>query len=205
VTLSWTVVAVGFSLAYMVGSLPFSYWIGRLALRTDIRTQGDGNPGATNVLRAGGKGWGALALALDFLKGALPVALANFVLRWDGLALALIATAPILGHAFSPFLGFRGGKAVAATFGIWTGLTIWEGPSVLGIMLGLWYAFIDVDGWAVLLAMLSLLLYLLLIGHTDNALLISWVGNTALLAWKHRQDLMQTPELRQWLRKRITI
>ncbi|MBC7810436.1 MAG: glycerol-3-phosphate acyltransferase [Burkholderiales bacterium] len=203
-TPSWIAAAVGFGLAFVAGSLPFSYWIGRLALKTDIRTRGDGNPGATNVLRAGGRGWGALALALDCLKGALPVAVANFVLHWDGLALALVAIAPILGHAFSPFLAFRGGKAVAATFGIWTGLTIWEAPSVLGIMLGLWYAFIDVDGWAVLLAMLSLLMYFVLTGHTGDTLLIAWVGNTAVLAWKHRQDLTRMPEPRRWLQKRGT-
>jgi glycerol-3-phosphate acyltransferase PlsY len=105
-TLIWTLIA------FIAGSLPFSVWVGRLALRTDIRRYGDHNPGATNVGRAGGWQWGALALLLDMLKGALPVGLAWY---WGGLAgwaLLPVALAPVLGHGYSPFLGFRGGKAL---------------------------------------------------------------------------------------------
>ncbi|MDX1689246.1 MAG: glycerol-3-phosphate acyltransferase, partial [Candidatus Promineifilaceae bacterium] len=111
--------------AFLCGSLPFSVWIGRAALEKEITRFGDGNPGAANVWRAGGVGWGMLAGLLDFLKGATPVALANYVLGLDSLILAFVAIAPIAGHAFSPFLRFRGGKALAVTFGIWAGLTIW--------------------------------------------------------------------------------
>ena len=72
----WTIVA------FLAGSIPFSVWLGRLALRTDIRRYGDHNPGATNVARAGGWQLGALALVLDMLKGAIPVGLAWY---WGGL------------------------------------------------------------------------------------------------------------------------
>lgn len=187
-------------LSFLSGALPFSVWVGRLALQTDIRRYGDGNPGATNVVRSGGKGWGALALLLDTLKGTLPVGLAYF---WAGLAgwlLVAVAVAPVAGHAFSPLLRFRGGKAVAVTFGMWAGLTLWEGPTVLGLALGLWFALVVVDGWAVILAMFSLLAYLLL-ARPDPVLLVIWAGNTLILAWKYRSDLLQAPALRSWLRR----
>jgi len=59
-------------LGFFLGAIPFSLLIGKAALRTDIRTVGDGNPGATNVLRSGSKAWAAMAMLLDMLKGALP-------------------------------------------------------------------------------------------------------------------------------------
>ena len=194
--LLWTV--IGFA----SGSLMFSLWLGRLALGRDIRAVGDGNPGATNVILAGGVGWGALAVLLDVFKGAIPVFLAKFVALVSGPGLVLVALAPILGHAFSPWLGFRGGKAVAATFGVWIGLTIWEAPSVLGILLGTWFAFVAVSGWALLFALLSLGVYLLLT-NPDPVYLAVWAGSTALLAYKYRADLGRFPEPRPWLKARL--
>lgn len=195
ITLIWLIIA------FLSGSLPFSVWVGQLALRTDIRRYGDGNPGATNVLRSGSRGWAALALSLDSLKGAIPVGLAYFWAGLTGWLLVAVALAPVLGHAFSPLLRFRGGKAVAVTFGLWTGLTLWEGPTVLGLALGLWFVIVAVDGWAMLLALFSLLAYLLL-ARPEPDLLTIWIGNTLILAWKHRADLAQWPQPRSWLKKK---
>ncbi len=187
-------------LAFFSGALPFSVWIGKFALRTDIRRYGDANPGATNVFRAGGKWIGGVALLLDFLKGALPVGLAHLQGGLTGWPLVAVALAPILGHAFSPFLRFKGGKAVAVTGGVWCGLTLWEGPTVAGLLLGLAYWLIAVDGWAVLTALLGLLLYLLLTPDDWNGwaarpstwvILAVGIGNLLILAWKHRMDLRQ--------------
>jgi glycerol-3-phosphate acyltransferase PlsY len=180
--------------------VPFSVWIGRLALRTDIRRYGDGNPGASNVVRSGGWRWGALALLLDALKGAIPIGLTYWWAGLTGWSLVAVAIAPVAGHAFSPLLRFQGGKAVAVTFGIWAGLTLGEGPLVLGLALGLWFAVIAVDGWAVLLALLSLGAYLLMARPDDVTWLAIWAGNTLILAWKHRADLARFPGLRAWLR-----
>lgn len=192
--LAWT------AAAFLAGSLPFSVWIGWLALRTDIRGYGDGNPGATNVFRAGGRTWGALAIVLDFLKAALPVGLARFAAGLDGWPLAAVALAPIAGHAFSPFLGFHGGKALASTFGVWTGLTLWLAPTLLGLLFALWYLLLVVEGWAVIAAMLCLLPVLLVLD--DPVLVVVWTGNVALLAWKHRADLARRPRLRLSLSRR---
>ena len=194
-------------LAYGCGSLPFSLWIGRLFLHQDIRDQADRNPGATNVLRAGGRGSAGLALALDMLKGAAPVGLAHLVLGMSGWQLILIAIFPVLGHAFSPFLRFRGGKAVAVTGGIWSGLTVWEGPTVGGLALGLATRFVGANGWAVLLAMFTLLAWLLLTPPSWNLLGMRpeprlivpiWIGNMLILIWKHRADLSLLPVAPDW-------
>ena len=196
---------------FFLGSLPFSVWVGRLALRKDIRVYGDGNPGASNVLRAGGWGWGVLAFFLDYLKGAIPVGLAYQIAGFSGWPLVGIALAPVFGHAFSPFLRFRGGKAMATTLGIWTGLTIWQGPIVLGLGLGFWFLLLVGDGWAVLLAMLGLIVFLtftspqiygsLVRPPLRPDLLAIWLVNFALVAWKYRADLARRPGLRPWLRK----
>ncbi|THF86262.1 glycerol-3-phosphate acyltransferase [Deinococcus sp. KSM4-11] len=102
-------------LSYLLGSIPAAAWVAR-ARGVDIRTVGSGNSGATNVLRSVGKG-PALAVALfDILKGALAVWIAH-ALGLDGLWSALCGLAAVIGHNYSPFLGFRGGKGVATSFG----------------------------------------------------------------------------------------
>lgn len=191
--------------AFLCGSLPFSVWIGQFVVRQDIRRYGDGNPGATNVLRAGGRLSAFLALALDILKGALPVGLAHLVAGISGRELALVAMMPVLGHAFSPFLSGRGGKAVAASFGIWGGLTLWEGPAVAGLFMAVGVLLIGFNGWTVMLAMLGLLLYVLSspdlppwpLRPDFNTLLAAWVANLAILVWTHRHELAAWPRLRK--------
>ena len=108
--------------AYLLGSLPSGYLICRWVANIDIRTVGSKNIGATNVARNLGKSWGLLVLAMDMAKGALPVVVALGV--WSGgthkslLIVALAALAAFLGHLFSAFLHFNGGKGVATAFGI---------------------------------------------------------------------------------------
>jgi glycerol-3-phosphate acyltransferase PlsY len=181
-----------FLFGFTLGALPFSVWIGNWALQKDIRTTGDHNPGATNVLRSGGKGWYALALMLDIGKGALPVGLAAQVAGISGWSLIPIALAPPLGHAFSPFLKFRGGKAVATAFGVWIGLTLWKMPLVSLSLLTLFSLLITPSGWAVLITLagmgVSIWLWL-----ADPVLLGVLLSHAALLIFTHRSDLMQRP------------
>jgi glycerol-3-phosphate acyltransferase PlsY len=179
-----------FILAFLSGSLPFSVWVGKIALGKDIQQYGDKNPGSANVFRAGSKFWGAVALLLDFLKGAIPVAIAYSLFQLEGWALTAVALAPILGHAFSPFLKFRGGKALAVTFGVWCGLTLWLVPTLLGISFAVWLKAVKVAGLAVVLGLLSLLPALLWL-QPPFAWFAIWLGNTIILAWKHRPDLQQ--------------
>ena len=176
--------------------------MGNHYLKTDIRSVGDANPGATNVYRAGGRAVAALALFLDFVKGALPV---GFAYLWAGLTsshLVWVALAPVAGHAFSPFLGGRGGKAIAVTFGIWAGLTGWEGPTVAGVFLLAGVALFDANGWVVLTAMAGLAAYMLLTPESWNGiyprpepatLLAVSIGTMAIVGWKHRADFAHPP------------
>jgi acyl phosphate:glycerol-3-phosphate acyltransferase len=120
-----------FAGGFLIGSIPFGYVIGRLFYRTDIRSQGSGNIGAMNALRTLGK-WGAVAvLLLDALKGFVPTASIFWFVKAHHLDLdfdpsfppgervlaSLVATGAILGHCFSPWLRFKGGKGVATSFG----------------------------------------------------------------------------------------
>ena len=187
------------TLAFISGSIPFSVIVGRLAGGGDIRQVGDHNPGATNVLRATNWRWFALAVLLDALKGAIPVGLAWFGGSVQGWQLLPIAVAPILGHAFSPFLRGRGGKAVATTFGVWVGLTLGAVPTIFGLLLGLMYATITVSGWAVILSfgLLGIFIYSYYAPLWPQFFGI-WLANFLILIWKHRNEIKQKPGIRRW-------
>ncbi len=181
---------------FMLGAIPFSPLIGRLVLGQDITRYGDKNPGATNVLRAGGFFWFTLALALDISKGALPVGLAYQVYGWQGWEAILIAVAPVAGHAFSPFLQGKGGKAIAAAFGTWIGLTLWQIPLVSMLLLILWSLLIKPSGWAVLIT-LFLLLPVIWFWLGDGVLVGAMVAQIGVLLIKQREELRVRPQLRR--------
>ncbi len=181
--------------AYLCGSLPFSVWLGHLFLGKEIRQFGDGNPGGTNVIRAGSRALGLAAILLDGLKGLLPVLAAQEIGGLQGWGLTAVALAAVAGHAFSIFLRFQGGKAVAVTFGVWAGLTGWGTLFLLGALLLLAYYTISIDGWAVICALLGLLVFLAATGSL-GAYLPVWLGNGLIIAWKHRFDLAHRPVIR---------
>lgn len=181
--------------SFVMGSLPLAVWLGRTGLKKDIRTYGDHNPGAFNVLRAGGFLWGGLAIILEITKGALPVGLAAGQFGIDGWGLVACAIAPIIGHAFSPFLNFRGGKALAVTFGVWIGLTIWPLPLIILLMLVLWYLIVTVSGWAVMFTFAGVGVYLGLTQAPWEHFAVFWL-NLAVIIYRHRADLAQPIRLR---------
>jgi glycerol-3-phosphate acyltransferase PlsY len=130
----------------------------------------------------------------------VPVGIPWFFLGIHNWGIVPIALAPLLGHAYSPWLRFRGGKAVAATFGIWTGLTLGAGPVMLGILLSLTFAVFVMSGWAVVFAVLGFGGFVWSrYGDFQPELMAIWLGNLALLAWKYRNDLEQLPAIRPWL------
>lgn len=191
----WLVAVVLTPAGYLLGSLLFAVLLARPA-RRDPRAVGDHNPGAVNAFKAAGPVVGVAALLLDFLKGAVPVGLARWVFGVEGWWLVPVALAPVLGHAFPLLVRFRGGKALAVTFGAWCGLTLWEGPTVLGVLLGLTALLQEEDGWNVVFALLGLGVWWLAWG-ADPVLLAVWVGSAAVLAFKHRRELRRPPRLRR--------
>jgi len=123
---------VSIAIAYLLGSIPFGYVLVRVFKQEDIREQGSGNIGATNVLRSGAKGLGVATLLLDLLKGLTAVLIARH-LAPDNYDVAVVAAvAAVLGHVFPVWLAFRGGKGVATALGVFLALT-W--PSALGAFL----------------------------------------------------------------------
>jgi glycerol-3-phosphate acyltransferase PlsY len=178
------------ALAYLCGALPFSVWVGRYGLRRDITTVGDRNPGATNVLRAGNFYWFSLALALDISKAAVPVGLAYQIFGWRDWPMLLIAIAPALGHAFSPFLNWRGGKALATLMGCWIGISLWVFSLAGVLLLVVWALLIKNSGWAVFFTQLSLLGWVLW-QQADGLIVAFWAAQFLLVLWTHRRDLRQ--------------
>ncbi|HEX5275915.1 MAG TPA: glycerol-3-phosphate 1-O-acyltransferase PlsY [Candidatus Rubrimentiphilum sp.] len=103
--------------SFLIGSIPFGYIIGVLFFKTDIRKSGSGNIGAMNALRTIGKGGAVAVLLLDALKGFLPPFLIVHFALLPPYGAAVAALAAVLGHCFSPWLGWKGGKGVATSFG----------------------------------------------------------------------------------------
>jgi acyl phosphate:glycerol-3-phosphate acyltransferase len=141
-------------LAFLFGSIPFGYIISRIVSKKDIRLSGSGNIGATNVSRVLGLKWGLLSFFFDFMKGYLPFVLAMMLFPELSKAWLLWMSIPaILGHNFSPFLGFKGGKGISTT----AGLLIAYHP-----LLGVW-------------SLISWLLMLFLFGYVSLASIVALV------------------------------
>lgn len=120
-------------LSYLLGSIPFAVVVSRLMGLQDPRSFGSGNPGATNVLRSGSKKAAVLTLLGDAAKGAVAVILAQVMSRKFGLpveVVAMSAVAAFLGHVYSFFLKFKGGKGVATGLGVLLALQPWLGLAV---------------------------------------------------------------------------
>lgn len=127
-----TLVLIGLLLfAFLCGSIPFGYLIAR-SQGVNIRAHGSGNIGATNVWRVMGKKWGLLCFVLDFFKGLVPSVLAGVMLDrgaasvlntdWSTALWLSVAVLAVLGHMYTPWLGFKGGKGVATGFGALVGV-----------------------------------------------------------------------------------
>jgi acyl phosphate:glycerol-3-phosphate acyltransferase len=190
------------AIAYLSGSIPFSVIIGQMALRSDIRAVGDGNPGAANAWKAGGWRVGIAAMLADFFKGALPVGVFHFLIPHEAWQIIPVAIAPMLGHAYPIFLNFKGGKALAVTFGTWAGLTLGEAPIVLGLLFAVLVVSLRSNAWAVMIGMGGLLAHLVM-RDAYWTLIAIWVLNMTILAWKHRRELALDVRMRSALYARV--
>ena len=191
--------------AFWLGACPFSVWIGRWLLDKDIRAYGDGNPGAANVFRAGGRKSGYLAVVLDTAKGIPFVALAYSFFGFSEVVIMAVALSAILGHAFSPLLGFKGGKSVAVTFGVLLALPQHEMLLTFAIFIFIGFLFIEIDAWTVMLGPAGSLAYLVATeGSSWESLFMLCVF--VILAVKHFDELKTIPRPRgrliNWLLSR---
>jgi glycerol-3-phosphate acyltransferase PlsY len=198
----WLPFVFGFVIAYLIGSVPFGLLLTRLAGAGDVRAIGSGNIGATNVLRTGRKGLALATLALDVLKGALPVWLAYRYLGPDMAAVAGLGA--VLGHCFPVWLKLKGGKGVATAAGVVLALT----PVVAAIAIGVFVLLVLATRYVSLGSMLGAIaaapgayllgqvqaaeLYLLLaliivLKHAGNIRRLAQ-GNESRLRWSRSAD-----------------
>jgi glycerol-3-phosphate acyltransferase PlsY len=187
---------------YLLGSIPSGYLAGRWLKGIDIRQEGSGSTGATNVLRVVGKGPALAVFVVDVLKGALAVLLAKAVLEPLGQPLSpagwqidgwivLAGLAGLAGHIWPIWLGWKGGKAVATGLGMLLGVSWPVGLACFGIFLAV-LTFSRIVSLSSVVAALSL--PLLMVGSFGSggmrpAYLLLAVLTTALVVWRHRSNI----------------
>lgn len=172
--------------AYLLGSLSTAIIVCKLSGLPDPRTQGSGNPGATNVLRFGGKKLAAMVLLGDMLKGLLPVIFAKS-LGVSDLVLACTGFATFLGHCYPIFFSFKGGKGVATALGVMLGIS-W----LLGLLLlSVWLLIATVLRISSLAAISAAFAAPLIAGLLIPApeVVIMAIAISAILLWRHRVNI----------------
>ena len=172
--------------AYLVGSIPIGFLVAR-ARGIDIRRVGSGNIGSTNITRALGFKWGLVVALLDFCKGYLP-ALAATRFNPTSEQLLLITLMPILGHIFSIFLGFKGGKGVATTFGL---IAFYFGFPIYALFAIVWYLAVK---WIKLMSLVNLIVGVLLplafwLKYRTTPYVLFACVICVLIWWSHRANL----------------
>lgn len=189
-------------LAYVLGSVPFGLVFAKNFCGIDPRTAGSGNVGATNVARLCGFKWGALTLVCDVLKGFLPVLLCRLQLVEQAPYLYLfVAFAAVAGHMFSLFMGFKGGKGVATTVGVFLAAAPIQ-LIVAGILclLVIWRSGYVSAGSLSMMAVLPLLFLF----RTSWALLLLSLVIGGLVVYAHRENIVRLlhGEEKSWIKKK---
>jgi len=171
---------------YLLGSLSFAVIVVRLKTGKDIRTEGSGNAGATNVLRGYGKGLAALVAAADVGKGAAAVLLVRLVTA-DPRYAAAAGVAAVVGHVFPIFYGFRGGKGVATAVGVFLALA----PLAMLVGLAIFFLVVIITRYVSLGSCVTAVLLPPLAGlfHAPRAVLAAAAIVAVLIVLKHRENL----------------
>lgn len=192
------VLVIWLLIGLFVGAVPFAVILGKIASGKDIRQIADGNPGAANAWKAAGSHIGLVAMAIEILKGAIPVLLAMKIGGLAGWELCVVGFSPVAGHAFSPFLGFRGGKALAVTGGVWAGLTSWGlGFPIACLCIAPFHFIQRVHAWTVALGF-TLFGIVVMIWLRHDYFVVLWAMHLAMIIFKHKSELKKPPSPRRW-------
>ena len=196
-TLIWTFIA------FISGSVPWSLICVRTLSGQDVRRVGDGNPGATNAWISSGWMVGSISMLLDVLKAAAPVWL--FTNQFSDtsypehfLSVTVVAISPIIGHAFPPFLRFRGGKALAPSWGSWIALTSGMAFPVAVLILGVMHLMQKNHAITVTTCLIGFIVIFSIID--TQALIIFGILNLLLVIFKHRSEYQHGIAFRGWIR-----
>ena len=195
--MAWIIIALLSS--YLIGSIPCAYIFGRLLKGIDIRKFGSGNVGATNAMRVLGRGPGISILFLDILKGYVVVTLLADSLIWrvpnlsEGALRVILGLSCIMGHSWTVFLGFKGGKGVATTLGVLLGLAVKIGSLklVLGLIILTWliiFIITRIVSIASVLAAVAMPVYMILF-RESNILIFTSLIICIFIILRHTSNL----------------
>ncbi len=174
--------------AYLLGSISSAIIVCRLMGLPDPREEGSGNPGATNVMRIGGKKAAAITLLGDMLKGLIPVLVAQ-ALSVDPLILSAVVLAAFLGHLYPIFFGFAGGKGVATSFGVLLGANWMVGVAVALTWYTVYKLFKISSLSALVAASLAPLYVYFIMGM--QALVYAALMIAVILIWRHKTNIQR--------------
>ena len=172
--------------SFLIGAIPFGVIVSRVFYRRDIRASGSGNIGAANALRTLGKRGAIAVLVLDALKGAAAVSIARGIGAGEPDLQLIASFAAVLGHCFSPFLRFKGGKGVATYLGALIALS-WPAAAAFGIV---WIAVMIVSSIASVASMIACITTIATLWYMlDDAAGIYGLVSAALIIFMHRANI----------------
>lgn len=189
----WTAFIVLLIAAYLLASIPFGLLVSQKVLRLDITKAGSRNIGATNVAREVGFKWGIITLLADTLKGFIPVVLAHYLLgastEINEALKGMIGLSALLGHQFSVYNRFKGGKGVATCLGVFLGISpiscLFSGIIFI-ILVSVW-RYISLGS---ILAALTMPIWLYLMGHSAFLILLSLIISL-LIIFQHKENIQR--------------
>ena len=171
-------------LTYLIASIPFGFIVGKFSGR-DITKEGSGNIGATNVARTIGKKAGIFVLLLDTLKGFIPVYISK--LYFDDLFVAVVAVVAVVGHCYSVFMKFKGGKGVATGLGVLIALS----PKVALIVITLWLGIFLTTGYVSLASVISTFMSWIMMNYIEANYYytIAALISSVIIVYKHSSNI----------------
>jgi len=190
-------------IGFISGSVPWSLICVKVFSGTDVRSIGDGNPGATNAWILSGWLVGSISMTLDICKALIPVWVAvNYYIPFSDpiypLSVTIISMAPIIGHAYSPLHRLKGGKALAPSWGSWIALTSGVAFPVALIILGLMHLTQKNHAFTVTVCLIGFIVVFAV--FDTRALAIFGVLNLMLVIFKHRSEYQKGFVFRSWVR-----
>ncbi|TCP69839.1 glycerol-3-phosphate 1-O-acyltransferase PlsY [Baia soyae] len=175
-------------LAYLLGSISFSYVVGKITRGIDIREHGSGNAGATNTLRTLGKTAAIVVAALDLSKGIASVLLAGWLSANDPIVLMVSGLAAVAGHNWPVYLGFRGGKGIATTVGVFLAL-MFQATLIAGVIAIIVIVITRYVSLGSLIFTATLPIAIYFVGTYPTVYLWTSLLFTVFAFWRHRSNL----------------
>lgn len=193
------------AICFVSGAVPWAVILGKFWVGGDVRSVGDGNPGATNLWKMGGWMRGVVALVLEIGKSLVPVLIAIVLIGQptsspEQIGIALVALSPIVGHAWSPFLRLKGGKALAASLGAWVAITMGLAIPVACVLLIIMHGLQKNHAITITVCLLGFLVVFLPL-LMQPYIIIFWVFNLIIVIYKHKSEYAHGIIFRTWIRR----